>query len=390
MKEIKRFILFFISELKPKGRLLTPFNIITTPIILLGIALIIYRFTNGLGAISEGGSQDFPWGLLIGFNVVTGVALAGGGYIIPFIVYVLGLKKYRPMVRSAILTALLGYIFYAFAVLLDLGRPWHIFNPIIGNSFGISSILFIFVWVLVLYITCLFAEFLPAITEWLGNERFRKFAKKLVVGAVIFAITLSTISQAGVGALFLLAPTKLHPLWYSNITIFFFISSIFSGLSVVIIIDSISHKVFKDQAYNFGELIIGLGKAACLTMFVYLSLKLIDIAHSRHWQYFQSPMGHLYLVELIGFILFPMVMFTEGVRRKVMGLIKLAAFITVIGVILNRLNVTMIAFKWYLPHHFPGWMECVISLTIILIQIWAFRWIVNRMPILREHKWENE
>ncbi|MEW6007782.1 MAG: hypothetical protein AB1595_06515, partial [bacterium] len=161
MKEIKGFILFFISELKPKGRLLTPFNIITTPIILLGIALIIYRFTNGLGAISEGGSQDFPWGLLIGFNVITGVALAGGGYVIPFIVYVLGLKKYRPLVRSAILTALLGYIFYAFAVLLDLGRPWHIFNPIIGNSFGVSSILFIFVWVLVLYITCLFAEFLP-------------------------------------------------------------------------------------------------------------------------------------------------------------------------------------------------------------------------------------
>ncbi|MEW6679754.1 MAG: hypothetical protein AB1297_01865 [bacterium] len=382
MNEIKKFLLFFLSELKPKGRLLTPFNIITTPIILLGIALIIYRFTNGLGAISDGGSQDFPWGLLIGFNVITGVALAGGGYVIAFMVYILGLKKYHPVARPAILTALLGYLFYAGALMLDLGKPWNIINPMIGNSFGVSSVLFLVAWHFFLYIVALFIEFSPAAAEWLGYRRLRKFLGKLTIGAVVFGITLSTLHQSGLGALFLLCPNKLHPLWYTNICIFFFISSIFSGLSMTIIISSI----FKQG----GDIILGLGKPAAVSMFVYFALKLIDIAHSRHWQYFQSTMGHLYLVELIGFILFPMVMFTEGVRRKVMGLIKVAAFITVIGVILNRLNVTMIGFKWYLPHHFPGWMECVISLTIILIQIWAFRWIVNRMPILREHKWENE
>jgi Ni/Fe-hydrogenase subunit HybB-like protein len=308
-------------------------------------------------------------------------------------VYILGLKKYHPVARPAILSALLGYLFYAGALMLDLGKPWNIINPMIGNFFGVGSILFLVAWHFFLYIVALFIEFSPVIAEWAGYERLRKFLRRITIGAVIFGITLSTLHQSGLGALFLLAKGKLHPLWYSNITIFFFISSIFSGLSMVIIEGTISHKVFRSQIeeekhHTFDELIIGMGRAAAVVMFVYFFLKFIDIVHSRHWQYFTTPMGYLYLIELLGFILLPMVIFTSGVKRKSTGLIKAAAFITIIGVILNRLNVTIIAFKrWYFPiQYFPSWIEFTISFTIILAEIWAFRWIVNRMPVLREKK----
>jgi Ni/Fe-hydrogenase subunit HybB-like protein len=390
LNELKRFILFFLSELKPKGKIFTPFNIITAPIIILGLILIVFRFAKGLGSVTNL-SQDYPWGLWIGFDVITGVALAGGGYVIAFMVYILGLKKYHPVARPAILTALLGYLFYAGALMLDLGRPLNIINPMIGNFFGVGSILFLVAWKFFLYIVALFIEFSPVIAEWAGYERLRKFLRRITIGAVIFGITLSTLHQSGLGALFLLAKGKLHPLWYSNITIFFFISSIFSGLSMVIIEGTISHKVFRSQIeeekhHTFDELIIGMGRAAAVVMFVYFFLKFIDIVHSRHWQYFTSQMGYLYLIELLGFILLPMVIFTSGVKRKSTGLIKAAAFITIIGVILNRLNVTMIAFKrWYFPtQYFPSWIEFTITATIILAEIWAFRWIVNRMPVLRE------
>ena len=162
-----------LGELKPKGKLLTPFNVISIPIILLGAVLLVIRFTQGLGSVTNL-TQDYPWGLWIGFDVVTGVAFAGGAYVITFMVYVLRLEKYHPIVRVTVLNGFLAYVFYAGALLLDLGRPWNVINPIIGNSFGVSSVLFLVAWHFMLYMIAEFIEFSPAIAEWLGWKRVRK------------------------------------------------------------------------------------------------------------------------------------------------------------------------------------------------------------------------
>ena len=128
---------FLFRELKPKGKWLTPFNLISIPIIILGILLIVIRFWKGIGSITNL-SQEIPWGLWIGFDVVTGVAFAGGAYVITFMVYILNMKKYKSIVRVTVLNGFLAYLFYAGALLLDLGRPWNVINPIIGNNFGVS------------------------------------------------------------------------------------------------------------------------------------------------------------------------------------------------------------------------------------------------------------
>jgi len=133
---------FLVSEMKPKGKILTPFNIISIPIILLGLVLIGIRFWKGLGSITNL-TQDTPWGLWIGFDVVTGVAFAGGAYVLTFMVYILNMRKYHSIVRVTVLNGFLAYVFYAGALLLDFGRPWHVINPIIGNGFGVSSVLFL-------------------------------------------------------------------------------------------------------------------------------------------------------------------------------------------------------------------------------------------------------
>ncbi|MDP3433633.1 MAG: hypothetical protein Q8T04_11795, partial [Bacteroidota bacterium] len=141
---------FIVSELKPKGKWLTPFNIISIPIILLGLFLIVIRFWKGLGSITNL-TQDVPWGLWIGFDVVTGVAFAGGAYVVTFMVYILNMKKYHSIVRVTVLNGFLAYAFYTGALLLDLGRPWNVINPMIGNNFGTSSVLFLVAWHFVLY-----------------------------------------------------------------------------------------------------------------------------------------------------------------------------------------------------------------------------------------------
>lgn len=388
--DLRRFLSFFLQELKPKGRIFTPFNVISGAMILLGLVLITIRFARGLGAVTNL-SQDFPWGFWIGFDVITGVAFAGGAYALTFAVYILGAEKYHPIVRATVLNGFLAYVFYAGALLLDVGRPWNMVNPIIGNDFGVNSILFLVAWHFLLYMIAEFIEFSPAVAEWLGLERLRKILNSLTLGAVIFGITLSTLHQSGLGALFLMAKDKIHPLWYTEfIPILFFVSSIFAGLSMVIIEGTISHRVFRDQIppehhASYEDIVIGLAKGSAMAMFAYLFLKILILVHGKHWTLLGTSMGLWYLVEVLGFLCVPLYLYVGGIRNRDLKLIRAAAVITAIGVILNRLNVSIIAYKWDAPRHYvPSWMEVQVTLAIIFMEIWAFRWIVNRMPVLRE------
>ena len=381
---------FLFRELKPKGKWLTPFNIISIPIIFLGIGLIVIRFWKGIGSITNL-SQEIPWGLWIGFDVVTGVAFAGGAYVITFMVYILNMKKYKSIVRVTVLNGFLAYLFYAGALLLDLGRPWNVINPIIGNNFGVSSVLFLVAWHFLLYMIAQLIEFSPAIAEWLGARRARKILSGMTLAAVIFGITLSMLHQSGLGALFLMAKEKIHPLWYNEfIPIMFFVSSIFAGLSMVIFEGSISRKVFANQISDKNKLaehgiIHGLAKICTGTLFAYFFLQTLVFIHGKHWDLLNTPMGYWYLLEMIGFVLIPMMLYFYSYRKNSVFLIRLASILTMVGVVLNRLNVTVIGFRWDMPvHYVPSWMEIVVTLTVLFTEIWIFRWVINRLPVLRE------
>ena len=388
--ETKRFFQFLLSELKPKGKLITPFNVIAAIIIGVGVVLIVIRFAFGLSSVTNL-SQEFPWGIWIGFDVVTGVAFAGGAYVITFMVYILRLEKYHPVVRITVLNGFLAYVFYAGALLLDLGRPWNVINPIIGNDYGVSSVMFLVAWHFMLYMMAEFIEFSPAVAEWLGWKKIRKILGGLTLGAVIFGITLSTLHQSGLGALFLMAKNKIHPLWYSEfIPILFFVSSIFAGLSMVIFEGSISAKVFKSRISkehhdSHDSIVLGLARICAGTMFVYFFLKVLIFLHGQQWAYINTPWGYWFLVELIGFVVVPWRLYTQAVRYKNISMVKLASAIALIGIVLNRLNVSVIAFKWYEPiHYVPHWAEIWITLTVVCAELIAVRWIVNRMPILSD------
>jgi len=381
---------FLLSELKPKGKWLTPFNIISIPIILLSIALIVVRYWKGLGAITNL-TQDVPWGLWIGFDVVTGVAFAGGAYVVTFMVYILNMKKYHSIVRVTVLNGFLAYAFYTGALLLDLGRPWNVINPVIGNNFGTSSVLFLVAWHFLLYMLAELIEFSPAIAEWLGSRKAKRILSGMTIGAVIFGITLSTLHQSGLGALYLMAKEKIHPLWYSEfIPVLFFVSSIFAGLAMVIFEGSISHKVFSDQISeknhkSQNSVVHGLSKVCAVTLFAYFCLQFLVFIHAKRWDLINTPMGYWFLVEMIGFVFIPMVLFFYSYRTTNIFMIRLAAILTMIGVVMNRMNVTVIGFRWdaALPY-IPSWMEIVVTLAVIFTEIWIFRWVINRMPVLRE------
>jgi Ni/Fe-hydrogenase subunit HybB-like protein len=379
---------FILGELKPRRPYFTPFNVITGALMILGAVLLTIRFAKGLGSITNL-SQEYPWGLWIGFDVVTGVAFAGGAYVLTFMVYILGQEKYRPIVRVTVLNGFLAYLFYAGALLLDLGRPWHVINPIIGNGFGVSSVLFLVAWHFMLYMMAEFLEFSPAVAEWLGWHRVKKVLGGLTLGVVVFGITLSLLHQSGLGALYLMARDKVHPLWYSEfIPILFLVSSIFAGLSMVIFEGSISHKVFRDRVgrklrAGHDDIVMGLGRICGMTMFVYLFLQILVFVHGRRWAYIGTGWGDWYLFELLGLVLVPALLFIKGFRDESIPTIRTASVLTLVGIVVNRLNVSVIAFKWYAAvRYVPTWMEIAVSLAVIAAELWVFRWIVTRMPVL--------
>lgn len=381
---------FLIGELRPRGRVLTPFNIVTGSLMLLAGAIIVVRFAFGLGSVTNL-DQSFPWGIWIGFDVITGVAFAGGAYVLTFMVYILGMEKYHPIVRVTVLNGFLAYCFYAGALVLDLGKPWNIINPIIGNSFGLSSVLFLVAWHFMLYIISMAVEFSPAVAEWLGARRIHRILSAMTVGAVIFGVTLSTLHQSALGALFLMAKTKIHPLWYSEfIPILFFVSSIFAGLSMVILEGSISSKVFRHKLtseirFSHHSIMTGLARICAAVMFVYLFLEILKLIDGRLLGQITGAWGMWYLLEIGVLTAVPMILFMIGSQRGQMGVIRLASVMTILGVVLNRLNISVIAFRPNAAiHYIPSWMEIVVSLGVVAAEIWVFRWIVNRMPVLSD------
>jgi len=371
-------------------RLFTPFNIIAGIIVGFGLILIAVRFSQGLGAVTAA-SQDQPWGLFLAWGLFSGVPMSATGFVLGTAVYIFGLKEYRPVLKNALLLGFLGYLFAVIFLLIDLGRPWRLPYPMFV-SFGTASVLFLVAWHVALYLTVQFLEFFPAISEWGGWKTLRRWALAITIGLTIAGIILSTLHQSALGAMFLLAPGKLHPLWYSPyIPALFLISAIAAGLCVVIFVSFLSQRFLRNQAdanylASLDNITLGLGKAVSFVLITYFALKLVALAHGNHWDLLNTPFGYWFLVEILIFVLLPCFLFVYGGRKRKVGLVQFTAIFTIIGVIINRFNVSLIALNWNLPEReLFNWKEFLIVIAIIAIQVLVYKWIVNRMPVLREH-----
>ncbi len=372
--------------------LFTPFHVIMGIIVLSGMVLTILRFTRGLGAVTNLDNNN-PWGLWIGFDLMCGVALAAGGYVTSAACYIFGLKRYLSAVRPAILTAFLGYSLVVLALSYDVGRPWRLPYPIFLSQ-GTSSLLFEVALCVFLYLTVLLIEFAPAALEWLGWGKARNLIIKMTLTLTILGVVLSTLHQSSLGALFLIAPSKMHPLWYcAYLPVYFFISSMFAGMSMVIFESTLAHRFFHhkmDQEHleTSPQVALGFAKAASFIMAGYIMIQLMGLAVDNDWEYLASGWGAWYLTELIGFVALPAFSYAVGVRDKNLRLIRWTALWTVAGIVLNRLNVCVIAFNWQLPanqRYVPSWMEVATTVFIVTIGILVYRFIAARMPVLYEY-----
>ncbi|GAB4529633.1 MAG: hypothetical protein Kow0063_06860 [Anaerolineae bacterium] len=352
----------------------------------IGLVAAIGRFSLGLGATTA--LNDWtPWGFWIGFDVMGGVALAAGGFVIAAAVYIFHLENYRPLVRPAILTALLGYLAVIAGLLCDLGLPWHIWKPIFHWQH--HSVMFEVAWCVMLYTSVLILEFSPTLLEhrWFQTSSFRWLArllKRLTLPLVIAGIVLSTLHQSSLGSLMLIAPFRLHPLWYSPVLpVLFFVSAVALGLMMVTLEGFISASLYNHRL-KF-DLYSGLGRAAAWVLWLYLCLRLGDLALrgvlpaalDGSWQ------SIFFLFEITTSALLPAILLSVRSIRTHPATLKTCAILVVSGMVLYRLSVSVIAV--YRPPgvvYFPTWIELAISLGILSAAGLAFLLATENLNIL--------
>jgi Ni/Fe-hydrogenase subunit HybB-like protein len=356
------------------------------------ITVTVARFYFGLGATTAL-SDTTPWGLWIAFDVMSGVALAAGGFVTAAIVYIFGKQKYKSFARPAILTAFLGYAAVTVGLLYDLGIPINIWHPIIYQQY--HSVLFEVGMCVMLYLTVLFLEFCPVILEHpLFNRPFfqnlHHFLKRFSIPLVIAGIVLSTLHQSSLGSLFLIAPYRVHPLWYSPIMwILFLISAIGLGLMVVISESLFSSWYFKHQPKL--TLLSSLGKGASWILFFYAFLRLLDLA-VRGQIFFileGSWQSWVFIIELGLVILAAGLLSIPTIRNNLVGILAASIF-AILGVIGYRFNVCIVAFARPTDmSYFPSVIEIVVTLGIVSSSILVFIFFVEHLKVF-DHGPESE
>jgi Ni/Fe-hydrogenase subunit HybB-like protein len=362
---------------------------------LMGIAFVVamIRYATGIGSISDL-SYSYPWGFWISFDLFTGVAISSGGFLMAGTVYILGIKEFRPLLRPSVLTAFLGYIMVAVALLVDLGHPERIWYMMI--HWNHTSVLLEIGICVMSYLTVLAIEFAPVVFEGLKWEKWAHLIHKFIMPFVILGVVLSTLHQSSLGSLLLIQPAKLHPLWWTpTLPVMFFVSAIAIGLAMIILESSLSSRYFKRGLET--HLLEKLAKAIPVVLAVYLVLKFGELAYAGELGYLFGSgwMSVLFWVEILIGSVIPLLWFSLKRNRLSSGALLAGAILVLVGMILNRFNVSWLAVKhpdplFYLPafmsnvRYMPTLPEISVSLGIFAAGILAFGLAAKYLPVFED------
>lgn len=399
----------------------------------LGIVLAVMRFTGGIGSVSNLNDGN-AWGFWIGFDILAGIALAAGGFVMAGVIYLFGGEKYHPLARPAILTAFIGYLLFLIGLAIDVGKPWNL--PQMMIHWQHHSALFEVGWCVFLYTTVLFLEFLPVFFERYKMEKaiqiWHKFTGPLIVvllalftaamtysvawTVVVFIILaafevllkmnivkgdrrvpvllimagviFSTLHQSSLGSLFLIMPDRIHPLWYSPIIpVLFFLSAVMTGPAMVMFEAIISAKIFKRKPEM--DLLSQVAKWMPYLLAIYLAVRMVDLAMAGKLDLITSSGAYstVFLMELGLGVALPMLLFLhKKVRSSSVGIL-FSSLLVVLGVVFHRLNVAFItqsSITWY--DYTPRWTEIAISAGILAGGILAIGIISGWLPVYEEEK----
>ncbi|BAF59895.1 MAG: Ni/Fe-hydrogenase cytochrome b subunit [Pelotomaculum sp.] len=360
---------------------ITPFRLLLFAFVAIAAAASIYRFVYGLGSVTNL-NDDWPWGLWIGFDLLCGIALAGGGFSTALIVHVLHKDKYLPIARAALLTSLIGYIIAMVSLFLDIGRWFNFWRPFF--YWGYHSVLFEVFWCISLYTTVQVLEFGEIFFEKVHCPPLKKILHATMPFWLIIGIVLPTLHQSSLGSLFIVAVDRLNPLWWSMLIPFFFVwSAFFLGPAMVTIEGTLAARAYGRSP----ELPVfeSLTKVTLWMMIIYFIVKVGDLAYRGvlSMAFNGSFESNMFLIEMIVFVLLPIIMYAvPSIRTKLWGVVT-ASVLVVAGVIFNRMNVVFTGYANSVSSsYFPSIWEWLITIGMWSALVLIYCFVVENFPIL--------
>lgn len=364
---------------------MTPTRGVLIAIVLLGLVSSYVRFFKGLGAATNLTDQ-YPWGLWIAFDVICGVALAAGAFTTAAAVYIFNKKKFAPLLRPAILTGFIGYVLVAMGLVFDLGKYYNIWHPIV--MWQPRSVMFEVAWCVMLYLTVLALEFSPVVFERFRRQKAIRVLHRITIPLVGAGIILSTLHQSSLGSLFLLVPSKLHPLWWTPILpIMFFLSALAVGIGMVIVETSLATRAFGLKSET--PILADFAKGLPVILGIYFLVKVTDLyVRGQLGTVFTSSLeSNMWLLEMVVGVIAPGIMASiPAVRRNSQGLATIGALV-VGGVMLNRFNVALIGMAGAAGgSYFPSWMEISVTAMLVAAGVLVYTFIAENFNLFAGHE----
>ncbi len=367
---------------------ITLWRALTGVIFAAGFYATYLRFVKGF-EVATNLSNAQPWGIWVGVATLCGVGLSAGGFAIAGAVYLLGMERYRPILRAAVVIAFLGYLSVVAGYAWELGLPWNFWHPIV--MWNRSSVLFEVVWCITLYTTVLALEFSPALVEkipWKSvRELYLKWHHKILIALVLVGMLLSSLHQSFLGGLFIIFKGKMYPLWYSNYqTTLFYMSAIPAGMAMIILAlylsaRSLNVRIDMRILDDFSRIIAPM--LALFTLF-----RFADLAKQHALGYLFLPVAETayFWLEMALFVAAPLVLFNlPQVRQKPIGLYW-ASVTTIAGFMTHRINVSITSLERFThANYVPKWPEMAVTVMLVTAAVVAFRFAVLYLKIFPQN-----
>lgn len=384
-----------------KQKFFTPVVIALSILALNGLIFLAARFLFGLGAVTNLDNQH-PWGIWIGVDVAAGVALAAGGFTTAALGHIMHREHYHVVVRPALLTALLGYTFVAVSVGVDLGRYYSIWHPLVYWN-GNSALFEVGICVMA-YLTVLYIEFLPIVTQkFIGNvnlkgflNRFNKPIDKLLRALdrglektmfifIIAGVVLSCLHQSSLGTLMVIAGPKMHPLWQTPVLpLLFLLSAISVGFPMVIMESLIASRSFKLKPEM--DVLSRMGQMIGPLLGIYLAFKIGDMFIRETFVYLTelTTASVMFMIEIIFGVVIPLRMFLSREVLKSPLWLFVASCLVIFGVLLNRINNFLVAYTppYETASYFPSIGELSVTIGFVCLEVLFYRLVVRYFPVI--------
>jgi len=373
--------------------------LITKPFLLiaglaaLGLLLGLYREVTGLGYVT-GLNDGYSWGLFKNWNVTALTALGSGGYAVAVLAWIFNERRFHPIMRTAVLTSLVGYGTGMLALGFDVGRPWNFLWLADPRTWNRYSVLWeVAVCMTAYFMLALDVENMPPYLEWLYRSdnpkkketamKIFRFMQKTFPFGIALAFVLPTMHQSSLGSLMYLAGPRVHPLWQTPLLpLLYVIMAYVLGFACVLLVLALSSYVW-DLGWDANI----LGRLAQVMAWMSLAWIVIRFGDLMYRGVLRQAVAFdrysFYFLLETALILLPSLMLLSKAQREAPGSLFRLSFLVALGGLFYRFTPTTLAFS---PlgdyYYFPSVAEILMSIGFTALAVAVFLYAVKTFAIL--------